>query len=450
MAVDIEPQTRRRADSRRGNDQADWVWKAPRPDFVRGANEPEDAWHARVNADSQRLMNAYDVHHEPEGGEKEPQRRVRVQREYELSLLLGDKLQGYYKENSSKLGNTDAAKETLQALCDKFAKVQEDKQKQDLRSRRGTEARQPIHKTLSALKALQDRADHGEFYARGTSDQLAQAWVDGDHKTTKYTPSNRRAEEVTRAELISMENAEAKRATGLTIQVVLDDFKRCAEIIKQLGDSVNEEVEAEEAYDAYEDVSDQSTHSLHNLMTNKSQALTKYWSFIRGITDSLSKPGVKKNLGPVYKPLFELNLKTFEVSPHPHSSRIIKKQSTNPSQESSEKFATTIASDLDPEEEHQKEKSPWDLSAATNEDEETYQTEGELSITTIQHRMNGHRTNQSHRNTPRLDRQDQAAPQARSRSYSGLEKFKRYGVTGQNEDTTCMCMEERAADGTLH
>ena len=53
-----------------------------------------------------------------------------------------------------------------------------------------------------------------------------------------------------------MENAEAKRATGLTIQVVLDDFKRCAEIVKQVGDSVNEEVEAEEAYDAYEDVSD--------------------------------------------------------------------------------------------------------------------------------------------------------------------------------------------------
>jgi hypothetical protein len=268
MAVDIEPQTRRRADSRRGNDQADWVWKAPRPDFVRGANEPEDAWHARVNADSQRLMNAYDVHHEPEGGEKEPQRRVRVQREYELSLLLGDKLQGYYKENSSKLGNTDAARETLQALCDKFAKVQEDKQKQDLRSRRATEPRQTPHKTLSTLKALQDRADHGEFYARGTSDQLAQAWVDGDHKTTKYTPSNRRAEEVTRAELISMENAEAKRATGLTIQVVLDDFKRCAEIIKQLGDSVNEEVEADEAYDAYEDVSDSSACSLLNPMTN--------------------------------------------------------------------------------------------------------------------------------------------------------------------------------------
>ena len=270
MAVDIEPQTRRRADSRRGNDQADWVWKAPRPDFVRGANEPEDAWHARVNADAQRLMKAYDVHHEPEGGEKEPQRRVRVQREYDLSLLLGDRLQGYYKENSSKLGNTDAARDTLQALCDKFAKVQEDKQKQDLRSRRAAEPRQPTHKALSTLKALQDRADHGEFYARGTSDQLAQAWVDGDHKTTKYTPSNRRAEEVTRAELISMENAEAKRATGLTIQVVLDDFKRCAEIIKQLGDSVNEEVEAEEAYDAYEDVSDRSNLSFLKSMTNDS------------------------------------------------------------------------------------------------------------------------------------------------------------------------------------
>jgi hypothetical protein len=259
MAVDTEPQTRRRADSRRGNDQADWVWKAPRPDFVRGANEPEDAWHARVNADAQRLMKAYDVHHEPEGGEKEPQRRVRVQREYDLSLLLGERLQGYYKENSSKLGNTDAAKDTLQALCDKFAKVQEDKQKQDLRSRRGVEARQPTHKALSALKALQDRADHGEFYARGTSDQLAQAWVESDHKTPKYTPSNRRSEEVTKAELISMENAEAKRATGLTIQVVLDDFKRCAEIIKQLGDQINEEIEAEEAYDIYEDVSDPST-----------------------------------------------------------------------------------------------------------------------------------------------------------------------------------------------
>jgi hypothetical protein len=261
MAVDTEPQTRRRADSRRGNDQADWVWKAPRPDFVRGANEPEDAWHARVNADAQRLMKAYDVHHEPEGGEKEPQRRVRVQREYDLSLLLGERLQGYYKENSSKLGNTDAAKDTLQALCDKFAKVQEDKQKQDLRSRKGVEARQPTHKALSALKALRDRADHGEFYARGTSDQLAQAWVESDHKTPKYTPSNRRSEEVTKAELISMENAEAKRATGLTIQVVLDDFKRCAEIIKQLGDQINEEIEAEEAYDIYEDASSTKTHA---------------------------------------------------------------------------------------------------------------------------------------------------------------------------------------------
>jgi len=280
MAVDAEPQTRRRADSRRGNDQADWVWKAPRPDFVRGANEAEDAWHARVNSDAQRLMKAYDVHHEPEGGEKETQRRVRVQREYDLSLLLGDRLQGYYKENSSKLGNTDAARDTLQALCDKFAKVQEDRQKQDLRSRKDdkqkqdprsrktAEPRQPVDKTLSSLKALQERADHGEFYARGTSDQLAQAWVDSDHKTTKYTPSNRRAEEVTRAELISMENAEAKRATGLTIQVVLDDFKRCAEIIKQLGDSISEEVEAEEAYDAYEDVSIANVHATAELMAD--------------------------------------------------------------------------------------------------------------------------------------------------------------------------------------
>lgn len=269
MAVDIEPQTRRRADSRRGNDQADWVWKAPRPDFVRGSNEPEDAWHARVNADAQRLMKAYDVHHEPEGGEKEPQRRVRVQREYELSLLLGDRLQTYYKENSSKLGNTDAARDTLKALCDKFAKVQEDKQKQDLRSRRAIEPREPTHKALSTLKALQDRADHGEFYARGTSDELAQAWVDGEHKTTKYTPSNRRPEEVTRAELISMENAEAKRATGLTIQVVLDDFKRCAEIIKHIGDQINDEVEAEEAYDAYEDVCHSVVRS-REFQTNRS------------------------------------------------------------------------------------------------------------------------------------------------------------------------------------
>jgi hypothetical protein len=59
-----------------------------------------------------------------------------------------------------------------------------------------------------------------------------------------------------------MENAEAKRATGLTIQVVLDDFKRCAEIIKQLGDQINEEIEAEEAYDIYEDVCDPWIHAL--------------------------------------------------------------------------------------------------------------------------------------------------------------------------------------------
>lgn len=48
-----------------------------------------------------------------------------------------------------------------------------------------------------------------------------------------------------------------------------------------------------------------------------------------------------------------------------------------PIKESSEKLATTIASELDPEEEHHKEKSPWDMSA-TNEDEEIYQTEGKL------------------------------------------------------------------------
>jgi hypothetical protein len=282
MAVDMElPQTRRRADSRRGNDQADWVWKAPRPDFVRGADEPEEAWHARVNADAQRLMKAYDVVHEAEGGEKEPQRRVRVQREYDTALLLGDKLQVYYKENSAKLGNTDAARDTLKAICDKFAKVQEDRQRQDVRSRKSAETKshgkpkyerrksgppaekesssdedapQPAHKALSVLKALQDRADHGEYYSRGASDSLAQAWADGDRKTTKYTPSNRRHEEVTRAELISMENAEAKSASGVTLQVALDDFKRCAEIIKQLGDNINEDLDAEETYDAYDDV----------------------------------------------------------------------------------------------------------------------------------------------------------------------------------------------------
>lgn len=44
--------------------------------------------------------------------------------------------------------------------------------------------------------------------------------------------------------------------------------------------------------------------------------------------------------------------------------------------ESSEKFITTVAEDLDPEEEHQKEKNPWDLSA-NSDSEESYQTEGE-------------------------------------------------------------------------
>jgi hypothetical protein len=154
MAVDMElPQTRRRADSRRGNDQADWVWKAPRPDFVRGADEPEEAWHARVNADAQRLMKAYDVVHEAEGGEKEPQRRVRVQREYDTALLLGDKLQVYYKENSAKLGNTDAARDTLKAICDKFAKVQEDRQRQDVRSRKWTTRREGIVKRRGRTSA---------------------------------------------------------------------------------------------------------------------------------------------------------------------------------------------------------------------------------------------------------------------------------------------------------
>lgn len=51
-----------------------------------------------------------------------------------------------------------------------------------------------------------------------------------------------------------MENAEAKSASGVTLQVALDDFKRCAEIIKQLGDNINEELDAEETYDAYDDV----------------------------------------------------------------------------------------------------------------------------------------------------------------------------------------------------
>ena len=368
MAVDMEqPQTRRRADSRRGNDQADWVWKAPRPDFVRGADEPEEAWHARVNADAQRLMKAYDVVHEAEGGEKEPQRRVRVQREYDTALLLGDKLQVYYKENSQKLGNTDAARDTLKAICDKFAKVQEDRQRQDVRSRKSAETKshgkpkyerrksgppaekesesdedapQPAHKALSVLKALQDRADHGEFYSRGASDSLAQAWAEGDRKTTKYTPSNRRHEEVTRAELISMENAEAKSASGVTLQVALDDFKRCAEIIKQLGDNINEDLDAEETYDAYDD------------------ALARYQAFVSRITDSLTKPGVKKHLGAAYKPLFEANLSAFE--------------------ETSKKLIEAIGDDLDEEEEHRKPKNAWDMSS-NNGDEKFFQTEETLN-----------------------------------------------------------------------
>lgn len=47
-------------------------------------------------------------------------------------------------------------------------------------------------------------------------------------------------------------------------------------------------------------------------------------------------------------------------------------------QESSEKLITTIASELDPEEEHHKEKSPWDMSANDADEEETYQTEGKI------------------------------------------------------------------------
>jgi hypothetical protein len=50
-------------------------------------------------------------------------------------------------------------------------------------------------------------------------------------------------------------------------------------------------------------------------------------------------------------------------------------------QETSEKLITTIASDLDPEEEHHKEKSPWDMSPSNDdEEEETYQTEGKHFI----------------------------------------------------------------------
>jgi hypothetical protein len=47
-----------------------------------------------------------------------------------------------------------------------------------------------------------------------------------------------------------------------------------------------------------------------------------------------------------------------------------------PPKETSDKLITAIASDLDPEEEHHKEKSPWDMSSNDDEEEETYQTEG--------------------------------------------------------------------------
>jgi len=44
--------------------------------------------------------------------------------------------------------------------------------------------------------------------------------------------------------------------------------------------------------------------------------------------------------------------------------------------ESSEKLITAIASELDEEEAHHKEKSPWDMSSNDGEEEEVYQTEG--------------------------------------------------------------------------
>jgi len=77
---------------------------------------------------------------------------------------------------------------------------------------------------------------------------------------------------------------------------------------------------------------------------------------------------------------------------------------------------TTIASELDPEEEHHKEKSPWDMSA-TDDDEETYQTEGKLLGSMLHNCI----VLTSPRNSARMDRKDKAAPQARSRSYSRLD-----------------------------
>lgn len=51
------------------------------------------------------------------------------------------------------------------------------------------------------------------------------------------------------------------------------------------------------------------------------QALEKYWTFVRRVTESLSKPGVQKFLGPAYKPLFDASLRFFEVSADRHRSK---------------------------------------------------------------------------------------------------------------------------------
>lgn len=83
--------------------------------------------------------------------------------------------------------------------------------------------------------------------------------------------------------------------------------------------------------------------------------------------------------------------------------------------EASEKLITTIASELDPEEPHQKEKSPWDM-IASNDKEETYQTEGEI----VYADSHIHLVLTRNRNPSCLDRNDQATPQGGSRSYPGL------------------------------
>lgn len=108
------------------------------------------------------------------------------------------------------------------------------------------------------------------------------------------------------------------------------------------------------------------------------QALAKYWTFVQRITESLSKPGVQKHLGAAYKPLFEASLRFFEVS-HCCCERESQRQANMYLlKESSEKLITTIASELDEEEAHHKEKSPWDMSLNDAEEEEVYQTEGQF------------------------------------------------------------------------